>query len=312
MPGRSAAYGTERNSAADATRSAMHGILLFLGASVSFACMNTLAKYASQGLHVVEVTWGRYAFSLLFIALLVRRVRQKRPFASARPLLQIVRSALLLGVTLLFFAAIRFMPLVDAVAIGQTAKHIPSAEAVLPELVRQDDDRLSGEIFFDGVRAAQRGTNSERGKYVGRHGQARHIRGLAVDDQRQIRRTHHSEVLEGPRPLAPRGEVGGSDYIAAGATAVCFPHGDEATGVAVWQRFQHHRAHDAEHGRGRADGERQRQERRSRETRRAPQQAKAVTNIAQRVLDHGWARVMCTAHDVVVLDEPGEYMVVAR
>jgi len=82
--------------------------------------MNTLAKYASQGLHVVEVTWGRYAFSLLFIALLVPRVRQKRPFASARPLLQIVRSALLLGVTLLFFAAIRFMPLVDAVAIGQT------------------------------------------------------------------------------------------------------------------------------------------------------------------------------------------------
>lgn len=121
MRSRTGSYGSDQAHAAHAAmRSAAHGILLFLGASVSFACMNTLAKYASQGLHVIEVTWGRYAFSLLLVALLVPRVRQKRPFASARPLLQVVRSALLLGVTALFFAAISLMPLVDAAAIGQT------------------------------------------------------------------------------------------------------------------------------------------------------------------------------------------------
>ena len=162
---------------------------------------------------------------------------------------------------------------------------------------------LSAEIFFDGVGAAQRGPDAERGKYVGRHGQARHVRGLAVDDQDQIRRTHHSEVLEGPRPLAPGDEVGGGDHVAAGAAAIGLPDGDEAIRVAIWQRLQHHGAHDAEHGRGRADAERQRQERRRGEARRAPQHAKAMTNVAQRIPDDGWtARVMCTVwcgfHDV--------------
>ena len=141
----------------------------------------------------------------------------------------------------------------------------------LPELVRQHDPRAtSAEIFFDRVRAALRGLDAERGKYVGRQRQARDVRGLAVDHQDQIGRPHHPEVLEGVDPLAPRDKVGRSDHVAAGAAAVCFPHGDDAIGVAVWQRLQHHGAHDAEHGRGRADAERQRQERRSRETRRPP------------------------------------------
>src|SRR5438477_112904 len=51
-----------------ASAGALRGIALFIGASVSFACMNTLAKFAAQGLHTVEVTWGRYFFSLLFVA----------------------------------------------------------------------------------------------------------------------------------------------------------------------------------------------------------------------------------------------------
>ena len=100
-----------------------------LAASVSFACINTLAKYAAQGLHTVEVTWGRYFFSLLFLVLLVPRLPSKRPLASARPVLHIGRSALLLGVTLLFFAAIPHMPLVDAVAIGQTTPLIVTARS---------------------------------------------------------------------------------------------------------------------------------------------------------------------------------------
>ena len=114
---------------AAASAGALRGIALFIAASVSFACMNTLAKFAAQGLHTVEVTWGRYFFSLLFLALLVRRLPSKRPLASARPALQIGRSALLLGVTLLFFASIPHMPLVDAVAIGQTTPLIVTALA---------------------------------------------------------------------------------------------------------------------------------------------------------------------------------------
>jgi drug/metabolite transporter (DMT)-like permease len=115
-----------RAAAASGTR---HGIALFVGASISFACMNTLAKFASQGLHLVEVSWGRYFFSLLFLGFVLPRLPAKRPLASARPTLQIGRSALLLGVTLMFFGAISYMPLVDAVAIGQTTPLIVTALA---------------------------------------------------------------------------------------------------------------------------------------------------------------------------------------
>lgn len=114
-----------------AAGSSVRGILIFMAASFSFACMDTLAKHLASNVHIIEVTWGRYVFSLLFLGLLFGRGAERRPTASARPLFQIIRSTLLLGVTLLFFTGIAYLPLVDAVAIGHTTPLMITALASL-------------------------------------------------------------------------------------------------------------------------------------------------------------------------------------
>ena len=119
------------NARPGAAGSTLSGILIFMGASFSFACMDTLAKHLASSVHIVEVTWGRYFFSLLFLGLLFGRGAERRPTASARPLFQIIRSTILLGVTLLFFTGISYLPLVDAVAIGHTTPLIITALASL-------------------------------------------------------------------------------------------------------------------------------------------------------------------------------------
>jgi drug/metabolite transporter (DMT)-like permease len=136
-----------RHAPAASAGSALNGILIFMAASFSFACMDTLAKHAAARVHVIEVTWGRYFFSLLFLGLLLGRgaeggstavqpsmlqkMRSTLLPTSQQPLFQIVRSAILLGVTLLFFTGISYLPLVDAVAIGHTTPLMITALASL-------------------------------------------------------------------------------------------------------------------------------------------------------------------------------------
>jgi drug/metabolite transporter (DMT)-like permease len=115
--------------AASPVGSTASGIALFIAASLCFAGINTLVKLASRGLHVLEVSWGRYAFSLLFLGFLLPRLPAKRPLASSRPALQVGRAALLIAVTLMLFVAITYIPLVDAIAIGQTTPLMVTALA---------------------------------------------------------------------------------------------------------------------------------------------------------------------------------------
>lgn len=112
--------------------SALRGIVLFIGASVSFACMDTLAKYlARHGVPVVQITWARYFFSIFCLVLLIPQFRDGRRVLSARPLLQFGRSALLLAVTLMFFTVFSLMPLVEAITIGFTTPLMVTALAAM-------------------------------------------------------------------------------------------------------------------------------------------------------------------------------------
>jgi drug/metabolite transporter (DMT)-like permease len=93
------------------------GILLMVGAMSVVPFMDAMAKHLSDTIPVLQVVWARYFFHfcLIFPVALVRY--GPRRLVPARPLLQLVRGGLLLGSTVLFFAAISAMPLADALAL---------------------------------------------------------------------------------------------------------------------------------------------------------------------------------------------------
>ncbi len=98
--------------AADSRR----GILWMIFAMLMFISMDTIVKYLVQFYPVVQVVWGRYTFHALMIVLIVN-VRVTKVMITRHPVLQSVRSLLLLVTTALFFTGLRFVPLADACAV---------------------------------------------------------------------------------------------------------------------------------------------------------------------------------------------------
>ncbi len=106
------------------------GILLTLVSTLFFVALDTLAKLLIEASPVLQVAWGRYIFSILLLPLLIPPRRLCQAFRSRRPLLQLSRSALLISMTVGFFTAIKYIPLVDAVVIGFAAPFLTTALAI--------------------------------------------------------------------------------------------------------------------------------------------------------------------------------------
>ncbi len=99
-------------------RQTLTGIFLMLGAGFLFTVMDATAKYLAQTYPVVEVAWGRYLFAAITLPAIVYRFGGLATIRSKRLGLQLLRSALLLGSTIIFWLAVKFIPLADATAIG--------------------------------------------------------------------------------------------------------------------------------------------------------------------------------------------------
>jgi drug/metabolite transporter (DMT)-like permease len=99
-------------------RPALAGILLIIAAGILFTVMDASAKYLSQRLPLVEVAWGRYLFHALTLPFLLARAGGFASLRSHRLGLQLWRSVYLLASTVLFWLALRFIPLADATAVG--------------------------------------------------------------------------------------------------------------------------------------------------------------------------------------------------
>lgn len=91
---------------------------LIVAMTVSFALLDTTAKYATQSFHPFQIVWGRYLFHFLLLVPVVLRKGPLVAFATARPALNIARGLMLCVVTLLFFSSLKYLPLVDAQAIS--------------------------------------------------------------------------------------------------------------------------------------------------------------------------------------------------
>lgn len=124
--------GEQRAASADATWIAdpRGAILLIVASGVLFAGLDTGAKYLTALYPILQIAWGRYLFQLALLPFIVGRVKPRDMLRTRRPVLQVVRALLLIGATLTFFAAIRYIPVADAAAIGAVSPLMLTALAI--------------------------------------------------------------------------------------------------------------------------------------------------------------------------------------
>jgi len=106
------------------------GIGLLVLAEVVFAALDSAAKFLGEEMPVPMVVWGRYLFNLLILLAIFPGRRLRPALVVTRPWLVTLRGVLLLSMTYVFFTAISFIPLADAVAIGFLAPLIVVALSI--------------------------------------------------------------------------------------------------------------------------------------------------------------------------------------
>jgi drug/metabolite transporter (DMT)-like permease len=100
----------------------VRGILLMMGATALFICMNSAVKYLSAHLPALELIWARVLGHTVFVTALFAPTHGGwRLFVTRKPRVQLARSILLVSSTAFFFSAIGHVPLADATAISFTA-----------------------------------------------------------------------------------------------------------------------------------------------------------------------------------------------
>jgi len=104
-------------AAAKARRARLTGILLMCGAVACFACLDSIAKYLGRHMDVLEVVWARYTSAFLLALILSNPFTRPALMRTKRPVLQLLRSSVLLGSTALNFVALRYLQLDQALAI---------------------------------------------------------------------------------------------------------------------------------------------------------------------------------------------------
>ena len=101
-----------------ALRQRMRAIALMCAATIFFAALDTSAKSLSGVLPAIEIIWARYVASAIIGLIAVRPFAHPAVFRSSRPILQVVRSLLLLGSTTANFLALRQLQLAETSTIN--------------------------------------------------------------------------------------------------------------------------------------------------------------------------------------------------
>ncbi len=93
------------------------GIVMMLGFCAVAPLIDVSSKFASQSVSIAQVTFFRMVFQALLMAPVVLVLRQSLRMRRRLVGLQLLRSVMLIGSTAAFVAAVRVMPLADALAI---------------------------------------------------------------------------------------------------------------------------------------------------------------------------------------------------
>ncbi|MEY4122566.1 MAG: hypothetical protein RLZZ457_1404 [Pseudomonadota bacterium] len=104
-----------------ATPSAMAGIGLLMMAIACFAFMDTLTKQVTLSVPVLMVIWARYLIQAVVTTLFILPKTGRTVLITERPLIQMVRGALLMLTTLLAIVSLQFLPVGEFSAIVMTS-----------------------------------------------------------------------------------------------------------------------------------------------------------------------------------------------
>jgi drug/metabolite transporter (DMT)-like permease len=97
----------------------LKGLTLMALAMAILPCMDAIAKYMAtfQAMSPGQVTFYRFFFQMLLTLPLLVTVAGKDAFRARRPWMNLLRGVLHAAATLLFFTAVKYMPLADVFAI---------------------------------------------------------------------------------------------------------------------------------------------------------------------------------------------------
>jgi drug/metabolite transporter (DMT)-like permease len=109
---------------------ALRGILLMCAGVSLFPLMNAMMKLLTARYPVLEIVWARFTGHLIVMLVIFLPRYGRQLIATRRPLVQIGRSALMLGSNMVFVFAIGQVPLATASAIGFTSPLIVTALSV--------------------------------------------------------------------------------------------------------------------------------------------------------------------------------------
>jgi drug/metabolite transporter (DMT)-like permease len=108
----------------------LRGILLMLVAVFLFVIMDATGKALTADYNIWQISWARYLFHLAILPLFLHRQSVVSIVRTSKLKLQLLRSALMLGSTVFFFAAVSYIPLAEATAIGFVSPLLVAAFSV--------------------------------------------------------------------------------------------------------------------------------------------------------------------------------------
>lgn len=119
----------------------LRGILMMLAAMLLLAAMDTVAKYLTTVYPIAQILWLRFAVFLCAALVLSRlvllrraplpRPAGRRPWQSRHPLVQVLRSLLLVAEMSVFMYGFRHLPLADVHAVAAASPLVAVALAAL-------------------------------------------------------------------------------------------------------------------------------------------------------------------------------------
>lgn len=135
------------------------GIGLMCLTFLCFTGLDTTAKWLNHSIPTIQIVWARYSFSVVLVLLIINPKTKPGVLTTKKPLVQIIRSLLLLLSTLANFVALNYLQLAQTTTIALATPLLVSALSgpLLGESVPRDRFIAIGIGFLGVVSVARPG-----------------------------------------------------------------------------------------------------------------------------------------------------------